>query len=255
MEKASVFCMGIGILLLFLFTAPLFSNGKVNIGTVTGVLLSLAFLLYGRFMPAVHEAWDKAFQTAGGRLLLSAVTGLALLVLVTAAWETALMVRAARNKPPENTTAVVLGCSVKGRKPSRILRERLEAAYAYLAENPGACAVLSGGRGRGEEISEAECMFAYLTAKGIDQGRLFLEDASSTTRENLMFSKEILRQKGLGDRIAIITSEFHAYRAGEMAGKLGLESYSAPSRTCLLYLPTYYVRELYGILYYGIRQS
>lgn len=254
MEKFSYIYMGIGLLLLFLFLAPVLSNGNVNIGTVTGALLSVGFLFYGRFMAGIQEKWNMAARTAGGRMFLFALKGIAALILLVVLVETALMVRAAWNHPPKNTAAVVLGCSVKGRKPSRILQERLEAAYGYLMENPEAVAVLSGGRGKGEEISEAECMFAYLTAKGIDESRLFLEDASTTTRENLMFSREILQRQGLGDRITIITSEFHEYRANKTAEKVGLESYSTPAHTFFLYLPTYYIRELYGILYYGLIQ-
>lgn len=255
MEKIQYIWMGMGGVLLLLFIAPLFNNGIVNIGTVTGVLLSGLLIFYGRFLPVVHEKIRTVAETAGGRVVLGAAGGLVLLILVIVAFETALMVKAACKRPPENTIAVVLGCSVKGTKPSRILRERLDAAFTYLTENEGAVAVLSGGKGEGEDISEAQCMYEYLTAKGIDGKRLLLEDTSTTTKENLIFSKKILKEQGLGERITIVTSEFHEYRANDMAQKLGLESYSTPAHTFIAYLPTYYVRELYGIIYYKIAHS
>ena len=105
--------------------------------------------------------------------------------------------------------------------------------------------MLSGGQGRGEAISEAECMYRYLTERGIDGRRLLLEDASVNTEENLRFSGELLEEHGLSGDITIVTSEFHAYRAHKTAERLGMKSYSTPSRTFFLYLPTYYVRELY----------
>ncbi len=147
---------------------------------------------------------------------------------------------------------MVLGCSVKGERPSRVLSERLCAAYEYLNRNPKAVCVLSGGQGDGEEISEAECMYRYLTGRGIDGARLLLEDRSTTTAENLQYSMELLQQHGIDGPVTIITSEFHEYRANQTAKRLGITSYSTPSRTFFLYLPTFYVRELYGILYYKI---
>ena len=96
-------------------------------------------------------------------------------------------------------------------------------------------------------------MYRYLTAAGIDGDRLILEDASRNTEENLRFSGELLAERGLDGDITIVTSEFHAYRAQKTAERLGMNGYSTPSRTFFLYLPTYYVRELYGILYYAIK--
>lgn len=255
MEKIQYIWMGTGSMLLLLFAAPLLTRGIINIGTVTGVLLSGLLIFYGRFMGTVHEKIRAAAGTPVGKIVLVTAGLLAAVILLTAAVETVLMAKAASNHPPKNTTAVVLGCKVRGTKPSRILQERLDAAYEYLVENEEAVAILSGGKGADEDISEAQCMFEYLTAKGIDKDRLLMEASSTTTRENLIFSKEILRERGLGEKITIITSDFHEYRACDMAEKLGLESYSTPAHTFFVYLPTYYVRELYGILYYKIAHS
>lgn len=255
MEKIQYIWMGIGIVMLVLFMAPSLTGGGINIGTVTGVLLSGFLIFYGRFLGTVHEKTKAAAGTPVGKVVLVIAGVLAAAVLLTAAAETVLMVKAASNHLAKNTTAVVLGCKVRGTKPSRILQERLDAAYEYLVENEKAVAILSGGKGADEDISEAQCMFEYLTAKGIEENRLLLEEASTNTRENLLFSKEILKEQGLGEKITIITSDFHEYRACDMAEKLGLESYSTPAHTFFAYLPTYYVRELYGILYYKIAHS
>ena len=96
-------------------------------------------------------------------------------------------------------------------------------------------------------------MYRYLTEKGIEPERLLREDASTNTKENLLFSKKLLEESGFSGDITIVTSEFHAYRAAKTAERLGINSYSTPSHTFFLYLPTYYVRELYGILYYIIQ--
>ncbi len=236
-----------------LFAAPLVFRGILNMGNATGILVFGLLLYYGICYKRVHTFLGNIWQKRGGKVVLVCLTVLCVCVLVTAAVETVCIVRSALHRPPENTTAVVLGCSVKGERPSRILEERLEAAYDYLEQNPEAFCVLSGGQGPGENISEAECMYRYLTERGIASERLILEDASTTTEENLKYSAALLEERGIGGDITIVTSEFHEYRANQVAERLGITSYSTPSHTFFVYLPTYYVRELYGILYYMIR--
>lgn len=235
------------------FAAPLIGRGILNIGNLTGILV-FGLLLYDGFRYKRVHAWlGNAWQSRGGKIVLVCLLVLCACAFVTALVETVGIVRVAMHRPPENVTAVVLGCSVKGERPSRILEERLEAAYDYLEENPEAVCVLSGGQGPGEDISEAECMYRYLTDKGIAPERLLKEDASTTTEENLKYSMALLEEHGISGEITIVTSEFHEYRANKVAERLGITSYSTPSHTFFLYLPTYYVRELYGILYYMMR--
>lgn len=174
-------------------------------------------------------------------------------MIMTVLAETFLMIHSALHTPPQNTTAVVLGCSVKGTKPSRILEERIDAAYDYLSVNKDAVCILSGGRGPGEDITEAQCMYEVLTKRGISENRLILEERSTTTEENLKYTGEILKDRGLDMTVTLVTSEFHEYRANQMAARLGMKSYSTPAHTFFVYFPTYYVRELYGILYYELR--
>lgn len=116
-------------------------------------------------------------------------------------------------------------------------------------EHPDSVCILSGGQGSDEIISEAECMYRYLTEKGIDPDRLYQEDRSASTRENLAFSREIIEAEHLNPHIAIATSEFHEYRAGKIAESLGLDHSAVPGRTPGYLFAAYYVRELYGILY------
>ncbi|MFR1951474.1 MAG: hypothetical protein ACLS3D_16435 [Roseburia hominis] len=82
----------------------------------------------------------RLWQTRGGRAGLSALGMVLLFILLIVTVETAGMIRSAANRAPENTTAVVLGCSVKGERPSRVLSERLCAAYEYLTGIQKLCA-------------------------------------------------------------------------------------------------------------------
>ncbi len=112
---------------------------------------------------------------------------------------------------------IVLGAQVKGTRPSRALRLRLEAALSYAQENPETTLILSGGKGSGEEISEAECMRGWLEEAGIPAKRLILEDQSTSTEENLKFSQKWIQDAPVG----IVTNNFHVYRAEKLAKRLG----------------------------------
>lgn len=151
--------------------------------------------------------------------------------------------------PQEETTVVVLGCRVKNKKPSLALKERLDKTYQYLNENPKLQCILSGGQGANEEISEAKCMYQYLVSKGIDPHRLYQEDKSTSTRENILFSYRLIKKENLPKAITIITNEFHEYRAQTIARRLNIKSYAISAHTAWWLFPTYFVREIFGIVY------
>lgn len=252
MDRLHIVITAVGAIFFLWFAIPLIA-GIINIGNMTGMIISAMLAGYGFFYRMVHMWIAKIWQQNVGKVALSVVLVVAAAVAFVVVVETVCIVRAAMHHPPTNTTAVLLGCKVNGTTPSTVLAERIEAAYDYLMENPQAACVLSGGKGDGEDISEAECMYRSLTKKGIAPERLILEDKSTTTEENLNFSKELLKEHGIEGSITIVTSEFHEYRANKTAERLGIKSYSTPSATFFIYLPTYYVRELYGILYYMVR--
>lgn len=155
-----------------------------------------------------------------------------------------------------DTPAVVLGCHVRDGHPSRILGERIDAAYEYLTAHPQAIAVLSGGQGEDEAISEAECMYQELTARGIDGSRLYKEESSVNTPTNLAYSRAILEEALGADslwadqrEIALITSEFHCYRGCLHARQEGLEPVAFASKTAMPYVIPFYVREIAAVVY------
>ena len=112
---------------------------------------------------------------------------------------------------------VVLGAHLRGDRPSNALLWRIDAAEDYLRANPGTRAVLSGGQGADELISEAQCMYNVLTARGIDGGRLLLEDKSRDTNENIRNSLALMEEDAT---FAVVTNNFHVFRAVKLAGTL-----------------------------------
>lgn len=150
---------------------------------------------------------------------------------------------------------VVLGAKVNGTTPSRSLAERIDAAYAYLKAHPGVSAVLSGGQGPDEGISEAQCMYEKLTQMGISPQRLWLEDRSTSTWENLVFSLDLIEEQ-TGSRpktLGIVSSEYHLFRADLLARACGVSTQGIPANTKWLSLRiNNYLREVAGVWHYLI---
>lgn len=243
----STVILTLGFINALLFLPP-FLKAIINLGNLTGMGISLLLIAYGRFFTKINNIIIVFWKKPMGKIVLSISGILCILILLLTTIITICLISAALKKPQKNTNAIVLGCAVHGTKPSLMLERRLKAALSYLEENPSANAVLSGGKGPGEAITEAQCMFEYLTEHGISETRLYLEDQSENTAQNIQYSKEILQTFQTETEIAIITNEFHQYRASILAKNAGLTPYSINGKTLLHLLPTYYIRELYAVL-------
>ncbi len=123
---------------------------------------------------------------------------------------------------------VILGCQVlPDNTPSKVLGARIDRAIEFRnrqVENGGhePIFVCSGGQGSDEKISEAQCMCDYLLAHGIKRKNILLEDKSTTTDENLKFSRKLIETKQKNAHIAIVTTNYHVFRAGLIANKYHL---------------------------------
>lgn len=147
---------------------------------------------------------------------------------------------------------IVLGAAVHGDTPFLSLVERMEAARAYMLSHPDTIAIVSGGQGDGENLSEAEAMYKWLTAKGIDGSRLIIENRATSTYENLKYSFEIIKSRGQEQdiSIAVVTSEYHIYRAKLLASSLGAEVGGIAADTTHFPIKlNYFIREAFGVTY------
>lgn len=145
---------------------------------------------------------------------------------------------------------VVLGAQVQGDNPSLTLRKRLDLAAEYLKDNPDAEVIVSGGQGPDEAYTEAFIMSQYLQRYGIEAERIILEEAATNTRENLLFSEELAKERGIPtDRVLIITSEFHMARAKYLARQQGMEPVGLSSKTWpWVLMVNYEVREVFAFV-------
>lgn len=143
---------------------------------------------------------------------------------------------------------IILGARVKGTKLSLTLSHRLDTAYEYLKKYEESKAVLAGGKGPGEDISEAEAMKRYLIKKGIDEDRLIMENKSTSTQENIKNSFEIIEENNKNPTVTIVTSDFHVYRAKEIAKEYCQEVQGIPTATHPPLIIHYYVREFFAVV-------
>jgi len=148
--------------------------------------------------------------------------------------------------PQENADyLVVLGAGLREDRPSLVLMHRLRAAAEYLLDNPESKVVVSGGQGADEWISEAEAMQKELVALGIEESRIFMEDKSTSTNENLIFSKQFIPEDA---SVVIVTNKFHVFRACYLARETGYESVSGLGADNVRWLnPTNYFRECMAV--------
>ena len=146
---------------------------------------------------------------------------------------------------PGGEVLIVLGTTVNGTEPSPMLKQRLDAAVEYLNTYPIAKCIVTGGKGDEHNLSEAQCMYNYLTAAGIDESRITMEDRATTTVENLLNVRAMLDT----NEVDILSSDFHLYRAGLIAKEAEFIPTLIPAKTepLSLLLPWFF-REIF-VLY------
>lgn len=141
---------------------------------------------------------------------------------------------------------VVLGAQMKPEGPSKVLQYRLDAALAYLTDHPECQVVVSGGQGADEHISEAQGMYDYLVAHGLEADRILLEDQSVNMVQNLAFSAKYFDKEK--DEVLIVSNNFHVFRAVGIARRQGYQKVSGlAARGYWFLLPNNMLREFVGV--------
>ena len=236
-------------LLLYLAAGLMVMAGSLTIvpGFKFSIILCFAFAV-------LSVAVYFLLKHPKGKQLCQVICILLILGIVAAAITGGFIVSAANpGQLPDCDYIVVLGAGVRGSVPSLTLSERIGAAYDYLTAHPDATAILCGGQGPGEDITEAACMYRELTKMGIDTNRLLKEDQSTSTMENLTFALDVA-EDATGVRpntIGIVSSEYHIFRANRFAENLELEAFGIPAKTTWFPLRlNYYLREIMAVWKY-----
>ena len=127
------------------------------------------------------------------------------------------------------------------------MKRRLDKGADYLKQNPQTRVIVSGGQGKGEDVTEASAMAQYLAAHGIEKERIFLEEQSRNTYENLKYSASFT--DSMDDRIGIVSNNFHIYRSLMLGRQIGYTRLYGIAAGCnpVLFL-NYMVREFFAVM-------
>lgn len=236
-----IFLMLGAICLLYCIGILLFAGYGTRFFLVWGVigacLAALGWLL-------AHKEWVE--NIPGWLKLGTAVlAGLGLLVFLLV--EGLILSRFGAEPPAGADYCIILGAQMRENGPSDVLRRRLDAAIVYLNANPETKAIVSGGQGANEPVTEARGMYEYLVSQGIDPSRILLEEASENTWGNLHYSSELLNQAE--NSVVIVTSNFHVFRALGIAQRMGYENVSGLAADSYPgMLPNNMLREFFGVI-------
>lgn len=148
---------------------------------------------------------------------------------------------------------LVLGAKVRPDGPSVSLMDRIRAAAQYMKAHPEVIAVVSGGQGPDEPMTEAKCMYEQLVKLGIDPNRIWLEEKATSTWENLRFALDLIEEKTgqRPEKIGLLSSEYHLFRAGLFAKRCGVDAVGIPAKTSRLSQKVnHFMREVAGVWHY-----
>lgn len=241
-RAARVLWTGVGAVLVLDALVVLVAVG-LNSGVVATFLLGVLYLLLGLYRARIRGGvlrWLDALAVAVSVLLLLAFASLA----VHGRTDTV---------SHREDAVIVLGTALKGDEVTPSLRSRLDVAVEYSTANPDAVVAVAGGQGPGETIAEALAMERYLVARGVAQDRIVREDRSTSTYENFVGTKALLDARlGPGYTTAFVTSDYHVFRAGEIAARAGIGSTHAHADTPWYQVPVDYVREVLAVTKLGL---
>lgn len=239
--------------------------GWITAGALAGLGLLMPTYFYVRLLPVLValviglycllSIWGKK-NPGGAHVLRSLLTTAVILAVLVFSITGGLIFRAGLGKTNVSCPyIVVLGAKARHDGPSMSLLERIQTTAVYLQEHPDTVAILSGGQGDDEPVSEARCMYDELVRMGIPEERLIMEDKATSTWENLNFSLDIIQQKTgqRPDTIGVVSSEYHLFRTGLQAEQNGLEIIGIPARTGSFdrWLH-YFIREIAGVWHYRL---
>lgn len=234
----------IGILLIALSLAlyaiglrPIL-RGEISVGIVPVALA------------AVGPAALAAYLASGSPLALAgALLGIGTVLLMCIWFARMIAATKPAREPSDADVAIVLGCAVKGGRPSATLACRLDKAYGLWARHPGMRLIVSGGISDPSEQSEAAVMATHLADAGIPIEQVFLEERALNTEENLAYSLALIERMDAMSGIVLVTSDYHMWRARTIARSHGIEAIPCAAATPLSSRLVQWCREVLVIMF------
>lgn len=248
----AILLLGVPALSGLVLGLALVANGLVMLRRERRSLAHALSLVVGLGIVAVYAvvaatiAGELAWIAVLALLLALPVGYLGVVLLAFLAWSAIYAGIAAR--APVAAAVVVLGAGLVDGRVSPLLAARVERGVGLARRDPRTLLVVSGGRGADEPRSEAAAMAEHAAGLGMREDRVVLEDASTTTEENLRRTRALLDERGLHGPVTVVTSDYHAFRAATLLRTLGMRGHALGARTARYYLPSALLREYVALL-------
>ena len=227
-------------------TFALFVIGSsINAWNFLPAILGIVLILLAFFRKCLQRFLAKNEKLRTGLIIVSTIWLVSFIAI-----EYTIVTNASSDFQQKTDFLIILGSGIRGEQVSLTLKERLDEGIRYLEGYPDVPVVVSGGRGFGESITEAEAMRRYLINSGIYDNRILKEEESTSTMENFLYTKALLLNKTNKTKInlMIITNDFHMFRSTMLARRNGFEAYGISCRTPYQVLLTTYTREYFALI-------
>ena len=159
-------------------------------------------------------------------------------------------VKAARHIPKyDKDFIIILGSKIKNDGTlTPLLKARVDKAIdfgnrQFETTKKKIIYIPSGGKGSDEIIFEATAIQNDLIKKGIKEKQIIIEDKSTSTTENMRFSKDKIDNINKDAKISFATTNYHVFRSGVIANKEGIECEGMGSKTKWYFYTNALIRE------------
>jgi len=243
----------IGCLFVLYFIFGLTLGWDVYFGTFIFLLFGVFLTIGGTLMLKGYRGLFGIQGLLGNRFRIFRIIisiGLAVFLISFILIEGIIIYNGARPDTAKSDYLIVLGAGMKGSRPSLELRGRLDKSLEYIESHPDINVVVSGGQGSGEDMSEAQFMRQYLINHGVPAENIICEDKSTSTYENIVYSKKLIERadKRKNIKLTIVTNDFHIFRSEFLARREGFIAYGYPTGTPIYIIPNHYLREYFAVI-------
>ncbi|MCY6370940.1 YdcF family protein [Clostridium ganghwense] len=246
MEKVrniSITMLGV-IYVIYYFLLVIF-GGKISFSTFW-LMLAIVMFLIGMIKKLEKNKKIKVNKSVKKIFTILVSLGAVSFIII----EGFIIASGSNNKFKQSDYLLILGAGLRGERMSLALSQRMYKSLEYIDKYPDVKIIVSGGKGPREYITEAEAMKRFLVKHGVDENNIVKEEKSTSTAENIEYTKEKLKQiDGRTDiKISIVTTNFHMFRAQFLAKRVGFDTYAVPAKLHFLLIPNYYVREYFAVI-------
>ena len=228
------------------------------LGLILGVILGIGSLLpyfiwlWMFYTDVIDTHYERGFGRFFEMFLENTVSSYVFYLECILLGTIIIAVKAAKHIPAFDKDYIIIhGCQIrKDGTLTKLLQSRADRAIEFAklqkeATGKDIIFVPSGGKGNDEIISEGEAIKRYLLENGISEDKIIKEDDSASTEENVKLAMDKMRDNFGSDgyKAAFATTNYHVFRTGMLADKMGLKAEGIGSRTKAYFWINAFVRE------------